>query len=106
MRLVLTGKAGLHKKSVDILPKFDMQNAFIPVTAGQLFNTKLPACKIFQQEIFGDIINKMKKTGADYLTAFRKTVHDPKLGNMLASIAGFRPFLSTDAMVYSLSEDV
>ena len=78
LRLVLTRKAGLLKQLVDILPKFDKQNAFIPVTSGQLFIAKLTACKIVQQEVFGDIIVKMKKTGTDYVTVFRKTVHYPK----------------------------
>ena len=73
---------------MDILPNFDKQDMFLPLTVGQLFNAKIAACKIIQQGVFGNKINKMKKTGADYLTAFQKTVHDPNRRNMLASIAG------------------
>ena len=89
MRLVLTGKTGPHKKWADILPKFDKQNTFIPITAGQLFKAKLTACKIVPQEVFGDIIIKTKKTGTDYLTIFRKTVHEPKTWKYVGSDCWF-----------------
>ena len=57
MNMILCGKNGPHRKWADIFPNFDKQNVFLPVTAGQLFNAKITACKIIQQEVFGYIIN-------------------------------------------------
>ena len=89
MKLIICRKNDRHRQWVDILPNFDKPDVFLPATTAQLFNGKITACKIVQQEVFGDIINKIKKTGSDYRNAFQKTVHDPKRRNMLASIAGF-----------------